>query len=108
MRVEVPRRNSSESAVIEFISYDGKYPNRCSGTLVISINGRRIEMQRALSSGGVCSMLHVGDDRVEHVEEGNWYFNGATNLDEEVLLYEDVILQLVNEHVTHGCCGGCL
>lgn len=34
--------------MIKFISYDGKYPNFCSGTLILEVDGKK----RALCSGG--------------------------------------------------------
>lgn len=39
--------------MVEFVSYDGAYPNLCSGQLVLKINGQVREFSRhCLQSGG--------------------------------------------------------
>lgn len=41
--------------MVEFISYDGAFPNLCSGTLVLKINGKRREFPSGcLISEGWC------------------------------------------------------
>ena len=40
---------------IEFVSYDGRYPNLCRGTLIMKIDGIEIEFN-GLESGGKVSM----------------------------------------------------
>lgn len=39
--------------MVEFVSYDGAYPNLCTGQLVLKINGQVREFSRhCLQSGG--------------------------------------------------------
>lgn len=55
---------------VEFISYDGAYPNLCSGLLVLKINGKVKEFPRyCLHSGG---SVWFDDNWDEHVESGPW------------------------------------
>lgn len=39
---------------IEFVSYDGDYPNFCRGTLTLRVEGEEISVARCLVSGGEC------------------------------------------------------
>lgn len=88
---------------IKFISYDGSYPNLCSGTLVIEVFGVKFELQNVLVSGG-----HVwfDDNYDEHVETGSWEL--SYDFPEELEPFRKEIRDLVNENVPYGCCGGCV
>lgn len=57
---------------IKFISYDGEYPCLCIGTLVLEIEGKRVELKNVLSSGGSC---FIDNHDNEIVEEGPWSIN---------------------------------
>lgn len=87
--------------MVKFISYDGEYPNLCSGTLVLEVEDETREIPYALCSGG-----YVGfNERLNAVvEEGPW----SVNLPEDLEPYRQEIEELVNDEVPHGCCGGCL
>ena len=88
--------------MVKFISYDGEYPNLCSGTLTVELEGMVIvEFKHALCSGGV---VWFDEDWGEHVEEGSW----SVNLPPEYEKYKEEITELVNENVPWGCCGGCV
>lgn len=92
---------------IKFISYDGNYPNLCSGTLVVSIDNNIISGEYVLNSGGSCYFTNNYSDA--HVEKGWWTME--TDWLPEEYRTEDVInriIELVNENVPQGCCGGCL
>jgi len=39
---------------IEFVSYDGKWPCLCMGTLTLKIEGKKVQMKGGLCSGGTC------------------------------------------------------
>ena len=54
--------------MVEFVSYNGKFPNLCRGTLVIKVNGEEISLENYLISGGQC---WFDKDRADHVESGD-------------------------------------
>ena len=89
--------------MVEFVSYDGKYPCLCMGTLTMKGDGKAYRFNHAMISGGsvLCNeewdMWAVQDD---------W----KINLDEhpELEPYKDEITRVVNDNVEQGCCGGCI
>ena len=87
--------------MVEFISYDGSYPNLCRGTLAIEIDGVIHELENCLSSGG---NVWFDDDWSEHVDSGEW----SVSVPEELMKYTSEIEKLVNENIQLGCCGGCV
>ena len=87
--------------MVEFVSYDGKFPNLCSGTLTLRINGEKVSIRRCLCSGG---SVWFDKDWGDHVEHGAW----TLDLPDEYWQYEEQITNVVNENVPYGCCGGCL
>lgn len=91
---------------IEFVSYDGKWPCLCMGTLTLKIDGKKVQMKGGLCSGGTCCCGFDGDDDV--VTEGDWtvdFDQFPIKLNE---LEQQIVTRLVNENIEHGCCGGCL
>ena len=94
---------------IKFISYDGKFPNLCSGILVFSINDVEYKVSYALTSGG-CTYF-TNDYQDEHIESGEWSIDFDNKDFKDIPLTEDdkiVLTKLVNDNVDYGCCGGCL
>lgn len=88
--------------MIEFISYDGEYPNLCAGVLKLRIDGENVAFPRyCLVSGG---SVTFDDDWQETVTEGAW----SVEVPEKFAAYKDEIEEIVNENVTWGCCGGCV
>lgn len=85
---------------VEFVSYDGAFPNLCSGTLVIKVNGVEYALKDCLDSGGCVSII----DGDEIIEDGEW----RVYVPEELSRYQKQITKCVNENVPWGCCGGCL
>ena len=81
---------------VEFVSYDGEYPNLCSGTLVLRIDGKTVGFSNALCSGG-------GLDEDYNPYEGEW----SVCVPEEYKHLRDEIESVVNANVEWGCCGGC-
>ena len=89
---------------LKFISYDGKFPNLCSGTLVISLDNVEYSMNHCLCSGG---SVWFDDEWCEHVASGAWTVL-IEQLPEPLKPFFMEIEQLVNENVEWGCCGGCV
>lgn len=105
---------------IKFISYDGEYPNLCSGTLVLEIDGNRrtfgstggglfgeglhSDNPRFWTSGGGVSF---DEDWSECVTLGEWKLD-VSALPDDLKPYGNELIDLFNEHVPFGCCGGCV
>lgn len=88
--------------MVKFISYNGKYPNLCSGELVIEIDGKECNLGKyVLRSGGSVSFT---DDWDEVVTDGAW----SVDVPEELQKYKEEIEEVVNDNVPWGCCGGCV
>ena len=84
---------------VEFVSYDGKFPCLCCGTLVLRINGENVVFPKySLVSGGKC-VDYNGD-----VKKGAWTVN---NIPDNYLYLKKEIEDCVNVNVKKGCCGGC-
>lgn len=102
---------------MKFISYSGRWPNLCSGVLMLEIDGEEITFgidyskdwkeqlnsptynPRFWSSGG-----YLDDDYCAH--EGEWLIDKA-GIPERFRQYAAEIDYVFNENVPYGCCGGC-
>ena len=87
--------------MVKFISYDGEYPNLCSGTLVLEVDGKKHELSHALCSGG---SVRFDENWNANVTYGSW----SVDLPEDLEPYRQEIEELVNSEVEQGCCGGCI
>ena len=89
--------------MVEFISYDGKYPCLCMGTLTIKVNGKTYWLNNKMISGGC--IMRDGDWNIWS-EYGDW----EIDLEKypELEPYKEEITQVVNDNVEQGCCGGCI
>lgn len=92
--------------MVEFISYDGKYPCLCMGTLKISVDGKIYTFKHAMISGGGTYLDDDWDIEEGGVEKGDWEIDLREHPGLE--RYKEEITRLVNENVEHGCCGGCI
>ena len=92
----------NKTDAIKFVSYDGKYPNLCSGTLVLGKDGKQYQLQHCLRSGG---SVFFDSDWNGIVTSGSW---NVVDLPEELEPFHDEIEQLVNDNVPQGCYGGCI
>lgn len=102
---------------VKFISYDGHYPNLCSGTLELEVNGKRYRFgsqpwgrktelfKTFWHSGGRCG-FHGNYDS-PYTERNEWEIEEG-NLPEELKAYSAEIDRVFNDNVPYGCCGGCL
>jgi hypothetical protein len=92
-----------EKKNLSFVSYDGKWPNLCSGNLILAINGQEIKFPyKCLSSGGSVSY----DDEGSSIESGYWTIDIWPEKFPEWL--KEQAIELVNENIDQGCCGGCI
>lgn len=91
--------------MVEFVSYNGKYPCLCSGTLIIKVDGKTYSFNDAMISGG-CIMGGPSTDWDMWPEEGDWKIDLKEH--PELEQYKEEIERVVNENVEHGCCGGCI
>ena len=89
--------------MVEFVSYDGKYPCLCMGTLIIKVDDKTYSLNHAMISGGSICRNESWDMWAEH---GDW----EVDLEEypELEPYKKEIARVVNENVRQGCCGGCI
>ena len=89
--------------MVEFISYDGKYPCLCMGTLTIKVNGKTYWLNNKMISGGC---IRRDGDWNMWSEYGDW----EIDLEKypELEPYKEEITQVVNDNVEQGCCGGCI
>lgn len=88
--------------MIEFVSYDGRFLNLCSGTLVLKIDGvERIFPKYCMSSGDSVSF---DSNWCEHVESGAW----SVDVPDDLIDYKQEIEDCVNANIPFGCCGGCV
>lgn len=94
---------------VKFISYSGKYPNLCSGELILELDGEQHSFKAwpketkyhhwcFWSSGGSCT---CGGS------PGPWRIN-YNDLPDEFKPYALEIDYLFNANVKPGCCGGCV
>jgi len=100
---------------LKFVSYDGKFPNLCSGNLkfiAVYSDGTEQEYnwQHCLNSGGSCH-YHKGD---WDTEEGDWEVHLPFDTDDPMKEYSEFtpmvmayLTKIVNDEVEKGCCGGC-
>lgn len=87
------------------VSYDGKYPNACSGKLTVEVDGKVV-----FSQGGCChstGCVWFDKDWQEHIETGKLVFDVDDLKDTSWLTSE--IEDVIDEELSkvHVCCGGC-
>lgn len=97
---------------VKFISYDGSYPNLCSGTLVLEINGKNEVFGLGLDDGhpqfwDTGGSVWFDEDWDEHVETGRWRLI-SSNLPDYLKSYASEMIDVFNKNVPWGCCGGCI
>lgn len=87
--------------MIEFVSYTGRFPNLCSGELVLRINGEEVNFGKCLTSGGSATFDNEWN---AYVAEGAW----SVDVPPQYAQYTAEITEIVNSNVPWGCCGGCI
>ena len=99
---------------VEFVDYTGEYPCLCYGEVTLKIDGQVVEFCKyefesresgkpylSLSSGGNAGFDDEGNDIITY---GPW----SIDLDPRYAELEDEILEVINDNIPEGCCGGCL
>jgi hypothetical protein len=85
------------------IKYNGKFPNLCSGHLIVTIDEKEWDF-------GTHCLLSGGSAFVNGSEEGitsgewsipDWPLDFPTKL-------KSLVLEEINRVIRHGCCGGCI
>ena len=94
---------NNDSNHVKFISYTGKWPSLCLGTLTLEVNGRTYKLDHVLASGGTCTIT----DTYDEIISGDWLVL-KDRLPIEIRQYYEEICLVVNENIKHGCCGGCI
>lgn len=102
---------------VKFVSYDGKWPKLCTGTLVLNINGTdysfgfttvpgmsKCDFPMFWHSGGRVSF---DNDWSANVTSGRWQID-SLDLPKQFREYADEIDEVFNNNVPYGCCGGCV
>lgn len=95
---------------VEFVSYSGVYPNLCSGTLVLRIDGEEVsfggsgDYEEFWSPTGQC---YFTEDWNPVIKEGGWHVNDS-DLPEKYQDYYYEIAAVINNNMPRSCCGGCL
>ncbi len=85
---------------IKFVSYDGKYPNLCSGTLVLEIDGEEESFSNCLYAED----SDFGDNATWSFEVDEYNNPKSIDFGEMEVIY---IEHLLNKHVERPHCGGC-
>lgn len=100
---------------VKFVSYDGKYPNLCTGKLILNIDGQDytffydtriagVDFQAFWHSGG---RVTADADWNFTVKTGCWEID-ADRIPEQFREYASEIDEVFNDNVPYGCCGGCI
>ena len=106
---------------IRFVSYSGDYPSLCCGILKLTIDGQRWVFDR------YCSEPEVDANGDIH-SSPFWISGGCAGVDsecnsfcitdpweldaeeipEQLKGHEDELIEIFNDNVPWGCCGGCI
>ena len=97
---------------VEFVNYTGEYPCLCFGEVTLKIDGEVVEFCKyksresdkpylSLSSGGQAGFDDEWNEIVTHHPWG-------IDLDPRYAELKDEILEVINDNIPWGCCGGCL
>lgn len=103
---------------IQFVHYDGAYPNLCNGVLILRIDeeiysfggyGYADDPDKQFPSfwetGGSCEIDY--ETQTEYVTVGDWLVDEDA-LPEFLKPYAQQLIEIFKENVIQGCCGGCI
>lgn len=101
---------------VKFVSYDGKWPCLCSGTLVLNIDGKDYSFGYSYGKEKEhdfdCKFWYSGG---KVTADKDWNFTITHNpwvivekwIPEQFQKYAGEIEEVFNNNVEFGCCGGC-
>ena len=102
---------------IEFVSYSGTYPCLCHGRLVVKVDGKEISFESGgadadypafWASGGSTGFIDLVDWE-PIVTEGEWQLKACgKSYPKKIRDLLPKLLDVMNENVRPGCCGGCI
>lgn len=109
-------KKEKDNTFLEFVSYDGEYPNLCSGILTVKIDGKlktfgsyydkKTNYPCFWMSGGSASF---DKDWNANVTQGEWVLEASKKeYPKDIWKLLPRLLKLMNDNVLNGCCGGCL
>lgn len=108
-------KNNNTEFHVKFVSYTGKYPNLCSGTLTLEIDGIKYTFGRAYKTpkpdfdsfwySGGC--VRADKNWNFDVEQNEWEID-VKSIPEQFQKYAAEIDEVFNDNVMYGCCGGCI
>lgn len=116
--------------MIKYISYTGKYPILCHGVLTVEINGKEVKFGHNSEQYDYKTNSYLDEDKNNPNYEGFWISGGKIcknkkwemwaeegpwkliftddNYPNEIKNLLPKLIELFNENVPHGCCGGCI
>lgn len=95
---------------VEFVSYSGRYPNLCSGVLILRIDDEEVsfggsdDYEQFWDTDGQC---YFATDWEPILVLGEWHVE-CDELPEQYRKYWQEIQDVMNDNIPRGCCGGCL
>lgn len=95
-----------EREVVTFISYSGKPPALCHGTLEFEFNGKRYKVKDCLEPGNGARCWYSKDWQ-GYVEKGSWKVKSGS-LPGEIEWLGPWLEDMANNEIMAPCCGGCL
>lgn len=97
--VKIPINKKQNKEQGRILNFNGSYPNLCSGSFIMILNNTVYNFEsHSLSSGG-------GLDEEYNPREGLWSVNTwPANFPKEL---KSKAIELINQEIPHGCCGGC-
>ena len=111
--------------MIEFIEYTGKWPCLCMGVLTVKIDDKEYKFGHEVGSydfknncyldGNYSDFWRSGgsirgtDEGFLEAVEDDWLLDEEEHNDYPDWLKEKLpeLIKIFNQHVVHGCCGGC-
>lgn len=88
------------------VEYDGEYPCLCAGHLQVWVGDDYYDFgDHCLCSGGcICH----DEDWDMWAEEGDWSIDETKIPKDFPMEYKDLLIDVINQEIPHGCCGGCI